>query len=78
MSNLLTFFLGIKINVDWKAVMVPSMEKFIVHSTLSRNVGLLRLFPSITVEVVRAPFFLLISASLKCTVAVSCNGVPPS
>lgn len=46
-------WLGIKINVDWKAVVVPaSIDKFRVHSTLSRNVGLLRLFPSITVEVV--------------------------
>ncbi|XP_003747533.2 L-asparaginase-like [Galendromus occidentalis] len=47
--------IGIKINVDWKAVVVPaSIDKFRVHSMLSRNVGLLRLFPSITVEVVRA------------------------
>lgn len=45
--------IGIKIDVDWKAVVMPStIDKFRVHATLSRNVGLLRLFPSITVEVV--------------------------
>lgn len=52
-SHTVTFSAGIKINVDWKAVVVPaSIDKFRVHSMLSRNVGLLRLFPSITVEVV--------------------------
>lgn len=30
------------------------IEKFHVHSTLNRNVGLLRLFPSITADLVRA------------------------
>lgn len=30
------------------------MEKFHVHKTLNRNVGLLRIFPSITADLVRA------------------------
>lgn len=47
--------IGIKIEVNWKSIFQQSaMEKFRVHAKLSRNVGLLRLFPSITVEVVRA------------------------
>lgn len=47
--------IGIKIQVDWANVYrSPNIERFSVHSTLNRNVGLLRLFPSITVEVVRA------------------------
>ncbi|UYV78270.1 hypothetical protein LAZ67_16000739, partial [Cordylochernes scorpioides] len=45
---------GIQIQIDWKNVF-PSqtLEKFRVHPTLSKNVGLLRLFPSLTVEVMR-------------------------
>ncbi|XP_075556457.1 L-asparaginase isoform X5 [Dermacentor variabilis] len=47
--------IGVKIKVNWRAVFQQNtMEKFRVHSKLNRNVGLLRLFPSITVEVVRA------------------------
>ncbi|XP_054721338.1 L-asparaginase 1-like [Uloborus diversus] len=47
--------MGIGIHVEWRNVYRPSsIEKFNVHSLLNRNVGLLRLFPSITVEVVRA------------------------
>ncbi|CAG2169507.1 unnamed protein product, partial [Oppiella nova] len=47
--------IGININVDWNNVFRwPTIAKFCVHSVLSRNVGLLRLFPSISVETVRA------------------------
>ncbi|XP_015910491.2 L-asparaginase-like [Parasteatoda tepidariorum] len=47
--------IGIGIQVDWKNIFYHStIEKFKVHHTLNRNVGLLRLFPSITIEVVRA------------------------
>lgn len=47
--------IGVKIKVNWKTVFQQNtMEKCRVHATLNRNVGLLRLFPSITVEVVRA------------------------
>ncbi|XP_064484093.1 L-asparaginase-like isoform X2 [Ornithodoros turicata] len=47
--------IGVNIDVNWKLVFQQSgLEKFRVHSKLNRNVGLLRLFPSITVEVVRA------------------------
>ncbi|CAN8000156.1 unnamed protein product, partial [Ixodes hexagonus] len=47
--------IGVQIEVNWNSVFrQSSMEKCRVHSKLNRNVGLLRLFPSITVEVVRA------------------------
>ncbi|CAL1272708.1 unnamed protein product [Larinioides sclopetarius] len=47
--------MGIGIHVEWRNVFRPSsIEKFNVHTSLNHNVGLLRLFPSITVEVVRA------------------------
>ncbi|XP_042906093.1 L-asparaginase isoform X2 [Parasteatoda tepidariorum] len=47
--------MGIGIHVEWRNIFRPSsIEKFSVHNVLNRNVGLLRLFPSITVEVVRA------------------------
>ncbi|KAG8201278.1 hypothetical protein JTE90_016763 [Oedothorax gibbosus] len=47
--------MGIGIHVEWRNIFRPSsIEKFSVHSSLNHNVGLLRLFPSITVEVVRA------------------------
>lgn len=47
--------IGVQIEVNWKLVFrQTTMEKCRVHSKLNRNVGLLRLFPSITVEVVRA------------------------
>ncbi|XP_063987871.1 L-asparaginase 1 isoform X2 [Diachasmimorpha longicaudata] len=46
---------GIKIQVDYQSIFRPcAMEKFHVHTTLNPNVGLLRIFPSITVELVRA------------------------
>lgn len=46
--------IGIKIDVDWNNVYRPStIAKVHVHETLSRNVTLLRLFPSITVETIR-------------------------
>ncbi|XP_020277894.1 uncharacterized protein LOC109851830 isoform X2 [Pseudomyrmex gracilis] len=45
---------NIKIEVDYRAIFRPCrLEKFYVHATLNRNVGLLRLFPSITSELVR-------------------------
>ncbi|CAG2114109.1 unnamed protein product, partial [Medioppia subpectinata] len=47
--------IGITINVDWNSVFRwPTVAKFCVHSILSPNVGLLRLFPSISLETVRA------------------------
>ncbi|XP_022238653.1 L-asparaginase-like isoform X2 [Limulus polyphemus] len=46
---------GIKIHIQWQNVFQPTtIEEFCVHDKLNRHVGLLRLFPSITVEVVRA------------------------
>ncbi|XP_076360381.1 L-asparaginase 1-like isoform X2 [Tachypleus tridentatus] len=46
---------GIKIHIHWQNVFQPTaIEEFCVHDKLNRHVGLLRLFPSITVEVVRA------------------------
>ncbi|XP_013781147.1 L-asparaginase-like [Limulus polyphemus] len=46
---------GMNINIHWQNVFKPTkIEKFRVHDKLNCNVGLLRLFPSITVEVVRA------------------------
>lgn len=47
--------IGIKINVDWNNVYRPSaIAKFQVHSKLNRNVTLLRIFPSISCETIRA------------------------
>lgn len=47
--------IGVNIEVNWKSVFQQNrMEKCRVNSKLNRNVGLLRLFPSITLEVVRA------------------------
>lgn len=47
--------IGIKINVDWNNVYrVSTIAKVNVHSKLNRNVTLLRIFPSITVETIRA------------------------
>lgn len=46
---------GINVNVNWKTVMAPSsLKKFRVHPMLSEEVGILRLFPSITSEIVQA------------------------
>ncbi|KYM96510.1 PREDICTED: L-asparaginase 1 [Cyphomyrmex costatus] len=45
---------NIKIEVDYCLIFRPcSMEKFYVHASLNRNVGLLRLFPSITSDLVK-------------------------
>ncbi|XP_012522574.2 L-asparaginase 1 [Monomorium pharaonis] len=45
---------NIKIEVDYRSIFRPCrMEKFYVHASLNRNVGLLRLFPSITSELVK-------------------------
>ncbi|GLH07818.1 Putative asparaginase [Gryllus bimaculatus] len=50
---LVTF--GIQIEVSHKDIFrQTAIEKFCVHPTLDRNVGLLRLFPSITAETVKA------------------------
>ncbi len=47
--------IGIKINVDWSNVFRPSaIAKIHVHSKLNRNVTLLRIFPSISCETIRA------------------------
>ncbi|XP_065340986.1 L-asparaginase 1 [Cloeon dipterum] len=46
---------GVKIEVDFKIIIRPArIDSFSVHSTLNRNVGLLRLFPGITTQMVRA------------------------
>ncbi|XP_049812372.1 L-asparaginase-like isoform X2 [Schistocerca nitens] len=46
---------GIDIEVDFRSVFRPtSIEPFAVHTALNRNVGLLRIFPSITTETVLA------------------------
>ncbi|XP_015591117.1 L-asparaginase [Cephus cinctus] len=46
---------GIEIQVDYRAIFRPcTLEKFHVHTMLNRNVGLLRLFPSITCDLVKA------------------------
>ncbi|XP_057339164.1 L-asparaginase [Microplitis mediator] len=46
---------GIKIEVNYQSIFRPcALEKFYVHKTLNRNVGLLRIFPSITTDLVRA------------------------
>ncbi|CAK9808825.1 unnamed protein product [Anthophora plagiata] len=45
---------NINIEVDYQAIFRPcDLEKFHVHATLNRNVGLLRIFPSITTELVK-------------------------
>jgi hypothetical protein len=52
MSPLAT--MGINIEVDFRNVFRPrDIAPFRVHTTMSRNVGLLRLFPSITPETVK-------------------------
>ncbi|OAD56837.1 L-asparaginase [Eufriesea mexicana] len=46
---------NIKIEVDYRAIFRScTLEKFHVHANLNRNVGLLRIFPSITTHLVRA------------------------
>ncbi|XP_050444939.1 L-asparaginase-like [Cataglyphis hispanica] len=45
---------NIKIEVDYRLVFHScTLEKFYVHASLNRNVGLLRLFPSITSDLVK-------------------------
>ncbi|XP_029174109.1 L-asparaginase isoform X2 [Nylanderia fulva] len=45
---------NIKIEVDYRSIFRSCiLEKFYVHASLNRNVGLLRLFPSITSELVK-------------------------
>ncbi|XP_076480513.1 L-asparaginase isoform X3 [Bombus vancouverensis nearcticus] len=46
---------NITIEVDYRAIFRPfTLEKFHVHASLNRNVGLLRIFPSMTTHLVRA------------------------
>ncbi|XP_033216963.1 L-asparaginase 1-like isoform X2 [Belonocnema kinseyi] len=46
---------GIKIEVDYSSIYRSgALEEFHVHTTLNRNVGLLRLFPSISGELIKA------------------------
>ncbi|XP_053984145.1 L-asparaginase 1 [Hylaeus volcanicus] len=46
---------NIKIEVDYRAIFRScTLEKFHVHAVLNRNVGLLRIFPSITTDLVKA------------------------
>lgn len=46
---------GIDVHVDYRSIFRPmSIDRFRVHSNLNRNVCLLRLFPSITIQTVRA------------------------
>ncbi|XP_034176764.1 L-asparaginase isoform X1 [Osmia lignaria lignaria] len=46
---------NIKVEVDYRAIFRScTLEKFYVHASLNRNVGLLRIFPSITTHLVKA------------------------
>ncbi|XP_076751974.1 L-asparaginase 1 [Xylocopa sonorina] len=46
---------NIKIEVDYRAIFRPcTLDKFYVHASLNRNVGLLRIFPSITTDLIKA------------------------
>lgn len=46
---------GINFEVDFRSIFRPcGIEKFVVHSTLNHNVGLLRVFPSIQTKTVEA------------------------
>ncbi|XP_026668297.1 uncharacterized protein LOC108623675 isoform X2 [Ceratina calcarata] len=45
---------NIKIDVDYRSIFRPcTIEKFHTYASLNRNVGMLRIFPSITMELVR-------------------------
>lgn len=47
--------MGINVEIDYRLIFRPcTMEKFIVHTKLAENVGLLRLFPSISLATVKA------------------------
>ncbi|KAH6930307.1 hypothetical protein HPB50_012612 [Hyalomma asiaticum] len=53
MAPLLTF--GINVDITWRLILPdPKGKEFRAHDTLNRNVGLLRLFPSITAELVES------------------------
>ncbi|XP_058808958.1 L-asparaginase 1-like isoform X2 [Phymastichus coffea] len=46
---------GIEVDVDYSSIFRPcNLERFEVHAQLNEKVGLLRLFPSITADLVRA------------------------
>ncbi|XP_029055765.1 L-asparaginase isoform X2 [Osmia bicornis bicornis] len=46
---------NIKVEVDYRAIFRScTLEKFHVHASLNRNVGLLRIFPSITTHLLKA------------------------
>lgn len=47
--------IGINVNVDYRLIFRPcTVERFCVHSQLDENVGLLRIFPSISLATFRA------------------------
>lgn len=46
--------IGINIEVNWELILPPARGELRVHKTLSRDVGILHLFPSITGELVEA------------------------
>jgi hypothetical protein len=59
------------VSVDAYSIFRPStIEKFRVHPTLNPNVGLLRLFPNITIQAVS---FFLFSTLLRCNQNTLCS-----
>ncbi|XP_053685119.1 L-asparaginase [Sabethes cyaneus] len=47
--------MGINVEIDYRLIFRPcTIEKFMVHTKLAENVGLLRLFPSISIATVKA------------------------
>lgn len=47
--------IGINLHIDYRQIFRPcSVDKFRVHEILNRNVGILRIFPSITVAAIKA------------------------
>lgn len=47
--------IGIKFQIDYRLIFRPcTVDKFTVHSKLNENVGLLRIFPSISLATIRA------------------------
>lgn len=48
--------IGINVQINWDLILPPPEGTFYAHTILNRNVGILRLFPSITGELVEAFF----------------------
>ncbi|XP_065290312.1 L-asparaginase 1-like [Dermacentor albipictus] len=48
--------IGINVEINWDLILPPPEGTLYVHTVLNRDVGILRLFPSITVELVEAFF----------------------